>query len=214
MDSNRLRQAAVLFAIVVSIVGTIVVWKALRSNSDVLEIGSFVILALTLVTLIWYGYDTNSIARVTRERWNREGVLSTTYSMQLMGQKEEKGRTVFQLHNPSQLVVRAKVTCNFRLYGNPVEAGNLYDGHEAWLLFPQQTSQGWFEIESLLAKKGKNVGQMIAESTPGNQKDQFTMDLQLYFSDELGATRTLPTRRHYFDFKRWQWIPQLGEGNS
>ena len=214
MDTNRPKQVAVGFAIGVSVVAIIVVYNALRSKADVLQIGTFVILVLTLVTLIWYAHDTNSIARVTQERWSREGVLSTSYSMELLGQKGDKGQTLFRLHNASQLVVRAKVACNFRLYGSPVEAGNLYDGQEAWLVFPQQTSQGWFEIESLLAKKGKTIVKLIAESAPSNRKDQFTMDLQLDFSDELGATRTLPSRRHYFDFDRWQWIPQLGEGAS
>ena len=88
---------------------------------------------LTLIVLVWYAYDTNSIARVTRERWMREGVLGTTYSMELVGQKGEPGRTLFRIHNPSTLVVRARVACNFRIYGEPVGADPLYDGKETWL---------------------------------------------------------------------------------
>jgi hypothetical protein len=214
MASDRMKRVAGIFTGVVSVVAVFVIWKALRTGAEAVNVGTFLILALTLVTLIWYGYDTNTIARVTQERWSREGVLSTGYSIELVGEKGDKGHTVFRLHNPSQLVVKTKVNCNFQMYGTPIEAGNLYDGKEAWVLFPQQMSQGWFEIQSLLAKKGKNVGQMIAESAPSNRKEQFTMDLQLDFSDELGATRRLPTRRHYFDFERWQWIPQLGEGAS
>ena len=118
---------------------------------------------------------------------------------------------MFRLHNPSTLLVRARVQCNLKVYGAPVQAGALYDGDDVWLIFPQETSQGWFEIETLLERKGKNVAAMIAEGTPANRKDQLTMRLKLEFWDELGERRVLPARPHYFDFERWAWIPQLAE---
>ena len=90
-------------------------------------------------------------------------------------------------------------------------AGALYEGKENWLLFPHQQSQGWFEVESLLKQHGKNVATMQAEGSDENRKHQLTMVLELAFWDELGATRTLPPLPHYFDFKRWAWIPSLGE---
>jgi hypothetical protein len=144
----------------------------------------------------------------------RDGVLSTTYAMQLIGDKGQAGRTLFQLHNPSTLLVRARVACNFLVYGDPIKADPAYDGKDVWLLFPQQVSQGWFEVDSLLQNKGKSVAAMIAERTPANCKDQLTMALELEFWDELGAKRKLPARRHYFDFDRWAWIPQLTEGRE
>lgn len=206
------KWVAIAFAVAVLAVVTLVTWRALCvERPDVLAIGSFLVLALTLIVLVWYAYDTNTIARVTQERWMREGVLSTTYSIELVGEKGQAGRTLVRIHNPSTLIVRARVACNFRLYGQPVSAGDLYDGKDIWLLFPQQTSQGWFEIESLLQKKGKNVATMIGECNPENRKEQLTMLLKLEFWDELGARRKLPARHHYFDFDRWLWIPQLAE---
>ena len=210
-----MKTIAIGFAICTLLIVALVTWSAWSSrDATALAIGNFVVLALTLMVLVWYAYDTNSIARVTRERWLRDGVLSTTYAMQLTGEKGEAGRTLFQLHNPSTLIVRAKVACNFRLYGEPINAGPVYDGKDVWLLFPQQVSQGWFEIDSLLQTKGKTVAAMIAERTPANFKDQFTMVLELEFWDELGVRRKLPARSHYFDFDRWAWIPQLTEGRE
>jgi hypothetical protein len=207
-----MKKLAVTFAVSVLAIAAFVTWRAWCSkDGDILGIGTFIALALTLIVLVWYAYDTNTIARVTQERWIREGVLSTTYSMQLVGDRSQAGRTLFQIYNPSTLVVRARVACNFRIYGEPVTAGLLYDGKDVWLLFPQQTSQGWFEIEALLQKKGKTVAAMITECTPANCKEQLTMMLKLEFWDELGARRKLPPRRHYFDFERWAWIPQLAE---
>jgi hypothetical protein len=106
------------------------------------------------------------------------------------------------------------VNFNFRLYGDPIESKSLYDGKELWLVFPQQTSQGWFEIESLVQRKGKSVAMMIAECAPTNREQQLTARLELEFSDELGSTRKLPPRSHYFDFERWAWIPRLAVGNE
>jgi hypothetical protein len=204
---------AIGFAACTLAIVAIVTWSAWGSkDASPLALGTFVVLALTLIVLVWYAYDTNSIARVTRERWSREGVLSTTYGMQLTGEKGQAGRTLFQLHNPSSLIVRARVACNFRVYGESIKAGPVYDGEDVWLLFPQQVSQGWFEIDTLLQAKGKTVTAMLAERTPGNSKTQLTMVLDLEFWDELGARRKLPPRPHYFDFDRWAWIPQLTEG--
>jgi len=206
---------AISFAACTLIVAALVTWNAWGAkDATALALGTFVIVALTLIVLVWYAYDTNSIARITRERWLREGVLSTTYALQLTGQKGEVGRTLFQLHNPSSLVVRARVACNFRIYGESIKAGPVYDGEDVWLLFPQQMSQGWFEIESLLQAKGKTVATMIAECTPNNKKTQLTMTLDLEFWDELGIRRKLPSRPHYFDFDRWAWIPRLTEGHQ
>jgi len=207
-----MKKIAIAFAVTVLLVAGFVTWKAwCTKDTDIVAIGNFLVLTLTLIVLVWYAYDTNAIAKVTQERWLREGVLSTTYSLQLHGEKGQAGRTLVQLHNPSTLLVRAKINFNFRVYGEPVSAGALYDGGDVWLLFPQQMSQGWFEIESLLQKKGKSVTTMIAECTSANHEDQLTMMLELEFWDELGARRKLPARRHYFDFERWAWIPQLAE---
>lgn len=209
------KWVTIVFAVAVFAIVAFVTWRALCvERSDVLAIGSFVVLALTLIVLVWYAYDTNTIARVTQERWMREGVLSTTYSIELVGEKGQAGRTLFRIHNPSTLIVRARVACNLLVYGQPVSAGNLYDGKDIWLLFPQQTSQGWFEIESLLQKKGKSVATMIGECNPENRKEQLTMTLELEFWDELGARRKLPPRHHYFDFDSWLWIPQLAESSG
>lgn len=209
---KKLSIISILAVIAILGVTAFISWRTIcTENSTLLDIGSFIVLSLTLVVLIRYAYDTNSIARITREKWQREGVLNTTYSFQLIGTKGDAGRTQVQLHNPSTLVVRASLNCNFKVYGENVKYADPYSGEENWLLFPQQMSQGWFEIETLLQKKGKTVAAMITEYNQEIAKKQLTMTLELEFWDELGAERKLPPRPHYFDFDRWVWIPQLTE---
>src|ERR1051326_1900805 len=204
-----MKLIAITFAVLIVIITALITWHAWPPE-DPLAIGSFAISTLTLLVLTLYAYDTNSMARVTRERWLRDGVLSTTYEMALV-RGDKNGRTLFRLHNPSTLVVRATVNCNFKIYGEPTTAGRALDGTEVWVLFPQQVSQGWFEIDSLLQTKGKNVAAMLAERSTTNSSIQLTMMLELEFWDELGARRQLPKRTHNFDFDEWAWIPSLTE---
>ena len=208
-----MRTIAIAFAILGAAICAFVAWRELASvQPRLIELGNLVVLTMTLVVLVWYAYDTNAIARGTRDRWAREGILGTTYNLTMPGASVgDAGRTTFQLHNGSPLVVRARVNFNFRVYGQPVTAGALYDGRENWLVFPYQQSQGWFEVESLLSQQGRNVAGMQVEVSEENRKRQLTMVLELTFSDEFGVNRTLPPRPHYFDFTRWAWIPSLGE---
>jgi hypothetical protein len=208
-----MKAIAITFAVLGALICALVAWRELVSAQPrLIELGSLVVLTMTLVVLVWYAYDTNAIARVTRDRWTREGILATAYGLAMPGASVgDAGRTTFQLHNGSPLVVRAKVNFNFKVSGQPVTAGALYDGRENWLLFPHQQSQGWFEVDSLLKQQGKNVAAMRSEVSEENRKLQLTMVLELTFWDEFGVTRTLPPRGHYFDFTRWAWIPSLGE---
>lgn len=209
-----MKKIAIAFAVIVLVIVTFISWKAWRlPEPNILALGNFVVISLTLIVLVWYAYDTNRIARVTEARWIREGVLGTTYSLQLVDKKGQSGKTLVQLNNPSTLLVRARVAFNFQVYGESVTAGALYDGNEVWLLFPQQMSQGWFEIETLLRMKGKTVAMLISEYTSEKRKLQLSMRLKLEFWDELGGRRELPPRQHYFDFERWAWIPQLAEND-
>lgn len=208
-----MRRIAIVFGVIGFAVCAFAAWRELTSSQPrLMELANLVVLTLTLSVLVWYAYDTNSIARITRERWEREGVLATTYGLGMPNPTAgDSGHTTFQLTNASHLVVRAMVNFNFKVYGNAVTAGALYDGKEHWVIYPQQMSQGWFKVESLLKQQGRTVAAMQAEVSEENRKRQLTALLELRFWDELGATRTLPPRPHYFDFKRWAWIPSLGD---
>lgn len=208
-----MKKIAIGFAILGTAICAFVAWRELASPTPrYVELGNILVLTLTLIVLVWYAYDTNAIARITRERWEREGVLATTYSIAMPGTSVgDNGHTVFQLKNGSPLVVRALVNFNFKVYGHPVAAGPLYDGKKKWLLYPHQMSQGWFEVETLLQQQGKNTSAVRAEATDANSKTQLSVVLEMTFWDEFGVSRILPPRPHYFDFRRWAWIPSLGE---
>lgn len=178
-------------------------------NISIIEIGTFIVLAITLVVLIFYAYDTNRLATISQLRWERENILKTNYYMEGTNDKGGAGIILFGINNSSTLLMRAKVRCNFKVYNVLVEDDDAFNGIETWYIFPQQTTQGSYIIEQLLKKRGKTVENMCQEYTDGNRGQQLTMDLEIEFRDESGNERKLPSRKHYFAFNDWRWIPLI-----
>jgi len=202
---------SVIVALIVAATTTIAILALSREGPRLIEVGTFITVALTLIALVFYANDTNILTRLAKSRWDRESVLSTTYEMVGTNDNGGNGVILFRLHNPSTLIVRAKVWAEFKVYGAAVKALDAYSGTEVWLLFPQQIHQGWYQISDLVTQMGKTTSQMVSEATPQNATGQLTLDLTIEYRDELDQERRLPTRRHYFDFKKWTWIPILTE---
>src|SRR2546427_11839052 len=85
-ETVHMRTIAIAFAILGAAICAFVAWRELASvQPRFIELGNLVVLTMTLVVLVWYAYDTNAIARVTRDRWAREGILGTTYNLTMPG---------------------------------------------------------------------------------------------------------------------------------
>jgi hypothetical protein len=207
-----LKRALAIFILLIVLSSGFVIIASINSCTvKILDIGTFVVIALTLVVLMIYAYDTNRMASITQSVWQRESVLNTTYTMEGINDVGGAGRILFQIHNPSTLIIRAKVWCEFKVYGSRVISTDDLNGNNTWICFPNQMSQGWYEIASLIAQQGKTVQQMIAEYNDNNRSRQLTLECTVEFRDELGNRRRLPTRRSYFAFNDWRWIPVFTE---
>ena len=180
-----------------------------RDSTQSLHAGALVILAITLVVLIVYAWDTRRIANATEQKWEEERKPKIMYEMVLAQQNVRDEKVMFRLINPSNYFVKARVNLNFEVYGDPVGYHPVYDGKEIWLVYPGQMCQGWYSIGTLLGMKGKTSEQMLQERTESNKTQQLTCDLQIDFTSETGYSREYPSRHHYFDFDRWAWIPDL-----
>ena len=197
---------AKIIIVVIIIIACCVVYLELQTeNKKLIDIGTFVILTLTLIALIIYAYDTNLMASIANERWKRASILNTTYSMNQS--TSNKSHTIFQIYNQSNLVVKAKVRCNFLVYGEPVTFNSAFEGKEVWCSLPYQSISGWFDIEKLLAEKNYDQNKMIQNRTDANRATQLTMNLEIEYRDELDNERKLPSVKHFFDFKELRWIP-------
>lgn len=180
-----------------------------KPEYNIISLGSFIVLALTLIALIFYAFDTNTIARITKLKWEQESVLSATYTIEMYTGTVNSDKVLFRLTNPSKTFIKAKVNCNFKINGKSVNFSKPYSGEEIWILFPHQVSQGWFRISDILKLDNKTIENMKTEYQDNNRSTQLTMDLEIEFRDEFGQKRSLPKRRHFFEFKNWLWIPEL-----
>jgi hypothetical protein len=82
--SVKPKEIAAVFAVCAAalLVG-VTAWQLwCAPTPDVLALGSFIALTLTLIVLVRYAYDTQVIATITEERWRREAVLRATYEIQ------------------------------------------------------------------------------------------------------------------------------------
>ncbi len=164
------------------------------------------ILGITLIIILWYARNTQRMATIAEKRWERDSMIRATYNIKMATDKKS---VLFAITNPSTLLVSALVNCNFKIYREPVDYSDAYNGKDLWEIFPGQISQGHFEISTLLSKKGKTIEQMKSERTQANHEEQLTMELKIKFRDETGEEKELPARRHFFDFERGDWIPKI-----
>lgn len=106
MKSISKKIVAAIFVLAVLGTAIVLTWVALHADKvDYIGLATFNILALSLVVLTIYAYDTNAMAAATTERWQQEAaVYRCTYEILLEGNKGSAGRTVVRLHNPSTLV--------------------------------------------------------------------------------------------------------------
>ena len=110
-----------------------------RDPNQSLGAGTLLILAITLVVLIVYAWDTHRIANATEQKWEEERRPKLLYEMVLARQGVREGKTLFRLINPSDYFVEARVNLNFKINGEPVRYHPAYDGTEIWLVYPRQT---------------------------------------------------------------------------
>jgi hypothetical protein len=187
------------------------VWLIAKGHADDPQTAAFVVLSITLAVLIWYARATHRMAEVSVAKWERESRPRGRYSMEMSSIQPTpySGRVMFSLINPSDLILKAKVWCNFQVYGQRVPGDDAFEGKSVWLLFQEQISQSWFEIEPLVQRVGKSIQVMQSEASPTNRDRQLTMDLEIEFRDELGRSYRLPARRHFFEFNTGRWIPLL-----
>lgn len=203
-------KKTLLLILLVMVVASAILYRSFSNcQINIIEKGTFIVLTITLVALIRYAYDTYRIANIAESRWERENILKATYYMEGSNDKGGSGRILFGINNPSILMLRAKIKCNFKVYNVPVEYSDDFNGVNTWYVFPQQISQGSYEIEPMLIKNGKTIEDMCREYGETNREQQLTMDLEIIFRDELNNERILPSRKVYFAFNDWRWVPVL-----
>lgn len=205
-------KVVVIVIVCVIVVGVVITVGLAFSNQSkgYIETGTFVILGLTLIALLAYTYDTHRMARIQEERWEKELIPILHYNML---PRDSQGHSWwFELINLLKYFIEAQVNLNLKVYGDAVVYSSDYDGTNKWIVYPAQTSRGWFSIDQILNKKRLTFSRMEQERKDTNVTEQLTMDLECtYECKEIGKSRKNPLRHHYFDFQKKVWVPYLTE---
>ena len=52
-----------------------------QTGARLIDLGTFGVISLTLIALVFYANDTNRMTRISQSKWQRESVLNAGYSM-------------------------------------------------------------------------------------------------------------------------------------
>ena len=212
MEKKGLMRVVGIIIVCIIVVGVIVTVRLALSDQSkgYVEMGTFVVLGVTLIALVVYAYDTHRMARIQEDRWEKDLIPILHYTM--VARDSQDHSWWFGLINPSKYFIEARVNLNLKIYGDTVVYSSAYDGTNRWIVYPAQTSRGWFSVDQILNKKGLTFSEMVRQRTDANVTTQLTMDLEYnYECKETGKSRENPARHHYFDFQEKVWVPHLTE---
>ncbi len=191
--------------------------EAYGEDAERISATTFLVLSVTLAVLVYYTYETYRIAETDKNMWELEIMPSgiPVIEMHKVPTQRYSDRVNFALKNTSKFAWWARVWCNFRIYDRRVDSlGEDFDGFNGkrkWMVYPEEISCSFFEIEPLLSTQGKTLEKMRAERTQDNRKIQLTMDLEIELKNEKGKERRYPPRHYFFDFYDWNWVPLVTE---
>ena len=194
---DRIKWLIVVIVAIIVIAG--LKCSEFNSNSNLL------LVALTTVFLLFYMIDNHKIACATEE-----GLLEAKRP-QIGFEIEAKSagpdfHTFVRVINHSNFFCNVFVSLNMRIYGQTIKHSPKYDGEEPWLLLPKQITGGWFSINELLNKVGKNL-QEVAVDKSYEQSNKITIDLTIRAKGITGGETNYPSLHWYFQISpKVAWI--------
>ncbi len=195
------------------------------------NVGSLLILGLTLVVLIFYAASTYEIANVNRKTYEDNKLPVVSLNVNTAPDPANNYNTSIKLENFSAYNVQAFVKLNLKVNGQPVELSGAHSGEEPWPLTAHQAINSHFYIADVLARARTSMVSMKAQFSSENVRSQLSMDIEVYYR---GVTRGVcprntwphdtrnprynndhtrilvnPVQKWYYHFSRDIWIYDL-----
>ena len=158
--------------------------------------GTFIILSLTLVAVVWYTYFTRLLATKKDE----VTVVATIHYV-----PEARDLRVF-VKNPTNRYAKTRIWVNVKVYGEDTDLGPEYSGQTIWHLTPQFEIDGHFSLDNPLRQAGKSFDAMVTEACEEDVTKQLQLRLKVEWEDEDGEVGKLPERCWYFDFRKNSFV--------
>ncbi|TAL62639.1 MAG: hypothetical protein EPN88_13130 [Bacteroidetes bacterium] len=126
---------------------------------DYVSIGNLIILALTLLVLLQYAYDTNRLANITQDYNLTPNIMHKLSSALLSSDEYDIG---FDLLNQSSFYVKAFVNIELKCYNDNINIPNdVYCGKRPWILPPNAFVHGHFRLnDNLLKSSNRTIAEL------------------------------------------------------
>ena len=188
-------------SLLVALIATcLVVAFALMSLLFDIPQANVIVLSFTLVAVVWYTYFTYQLAT----RQERAVVVASIHYI-----PDARDVRVI-VSNPTNRYAKTYVSVQPKVYGQEVSLGPDYSGETIWHLTPKFTINGHFTLARVLSQIGKTFDQMVAEANDSNILRQLQLSLSVEWEDEEGEVRSSPKHFWYFNFRKNNFIYQVG----
>ena len=163
-----------------------------------------VILALTLLVLIFYAFFTFKLWEVQ----DRQSFPSVSCWLEYLPRARD---TRFKIVNTSRNNVVAHVNLNAKVYNQTADFSDHYNGKRSWHLTPGELVDGHFSIDDPLSKVGQTFQQMKMARQSSNHNIQLTLEIEVKYSVLKGNKPVEPLyenpiKKYYFNFDVEDWV--------
>ena len=199
---KKLNKYIVISGILLVIIFAIFfVIKSLESEPvNYVSIGTLIILAVTLIVLIQYAYDTNRIANITQEFNLTPNVMHRISSANLSNKEIDIG---FDLLNQSNFYVKAYVNVELKCYKDTLIIPNdVYYGKKPWNLPPNAFVHGHFHLNDVLLKDSHRTIEELKQK--GEDGKALTMKVNIMCTSSHGIELAIPEIKYHHQGNNYQ----------
>ena len=173
------------------VVGIIVMGILQFPKGFTYDIGAFIIISLTLLSVIWYTYFSYKLYQ-KREQIAISCILKHTGSYDI--------RVI--LSNLSKEVLKVEVKIDIVIDEKKYLMPPTYTGEQPWVLTPYNTINGHFSLSDPIKGTDIHIDDIGQTSNNTNKKDLYKIKLTTEWFDNDGNSEVYPTLCWYFDFNR------------
>lgn len=203
MKGNWFNYFLILIAILLSACAAAAVLCPDRANTV-----NVVAVSLTGLAILIYINDTRRIASATEETMQALGRPRISLALAVEPQQKDIIAKP-SVTNRSAFFCEVRTDFRFRVYGQAVVIEGHYNMETPWAVMPETTNYGWFSIEQVLAKAGKNLQQVMQDkATP--DIDKLSLEVMLkakgFPGEEIAYPRPLKWYLVLTSGKNPEWV--------
>jgi hypothetical protein len=171
------------------------------------------ILIVTALIILWYTFETATIAKISEE--NQLRLKSPSVFCYVYTNPQDSSDTKIKLSNQSTYPVAVKLNCNFKMDGKDFDFSPAYNGQHYWNLQYNEIKEGhfsWLDLlkhQGIISSKEANIFRKLRTKELVPDPPNLSMDIEIYCINEMGIKGYYPPIHYDYNYHRSIWIPIL-----